>query len=203
PPMPSWALPTGTISIGITSHRESRCRTRSLNRSMAGSGTKCSTRPCSRASPTPGLPCENGEPTIMEIAHTRGSAGSPQPNTQPPLPHDGTWRCAQWPAPRQPPSSTRLSRAKTTPGVYVTLDKRWGQRQRETVINPINKCSVLVVPKSEYARFNAAYISLRNLARVRGQPPHTTLKNLKAAGITPISEWREHGAIFFLRSLLN
>src|SRR5690606_13525166 len=126
--MPSWALPTGTISIGITSHRESRCRTRSLNRSMAGSGTKCSTRPCSRASPTPGLPCENGEPTIMEIAHTRGSAGSPQPNTQPPLPHDWTWRCAQWPAPRQPPSSTRLSRAKTTPGVYVTLDKRWGQR---------------------------------------------------------------------------
>lgn len=91
PPMPSWALQTDTRSTGITSQRESRCRMRSLNRSMAGSGTRCSTRHCSRASPTPALPFENGGLTTTPIVHTRGWAGSPQPNTPPPLHHDGTW----------------------------------------------------------------------------------------------------------------
>ncbi|WP_439925592.1 hypothetical protein [Nitrobacter sp. JJSN] len=37
-------------------------------------------------------------------------------------------RCAQWPAPRQPPSLTPPRSAKPTVRVYVTLDRSWGQR---------------------------------------------------------------------------
>ncbi|SDH11454.1 hypothetical protein SAMN04487974_12225 [Pelagibacterium luteolum] len=52
------------------------------------------------------------------------------------------------PAPRQLPSSTRLKRAKTSTGVYVTLNKRWGQRQGLR-----SRLTRGAVPSAVYARF--------------------------------------------------
>ncbi len=47
----------------------------------------------------------------------------PTPSTR-----DRVWRCAQWPAPRQPLSLTPPRWAKPTVGVSITLDRSWGQR---------------------------------------------------------------------------
>lgn len=63
--------------------------------------------------------------------HSRLGWLTPAGYTPTPSTRAGIYRCAQWPAPRQPPSLTPPRWAKPTVRVYVTLDRSWGQRHGE------------------------------------------------------------------------
>ena len=62
-------------------------------------------------------------------APTPSSAGRPLQPPPRPSPRNGARRCAIRKAPRQPPLPNPPKWAKLKPGVSLTLDKSWGQRQ--------------------------------------------------------------------------
>jgi hypothetical protein len=71
------------------------------------------------------------------------------------------------------------------------------------MVNPANRCPMNVVPSTDYQQFKAEFISLRDIARARGQPSRTVENELALAGILPVNSWRKNGAILFRRSELT
>jgi hypothetical protein len=72
-----------------------------------------------------------------------------------------------------------------------------------TVINPINRCPMVVVPAEEVERFERDFVSLFTLARHRRRHHMAVKKELDAAGVKPALKPEEVGATFYRRATVN
>src|SRR6516164_3508207 len=95
--------------------------------SMAGCGTNCSTRRCSRHWPRPASRSDVGGPITTTHDHTRSLDGKRRPSSPSPAVRAGIWRCAMPRVPRQLPSPSPPNRANPTARANSGLDKTWGQ----------------------------------------------------------------------------
>jgi len=75
-----------------------------------------------------------------------------------------------------------------------------GHLKTLTVINPVNRCPIVVVPAEEIERFEATYVSLFVLAKQRGKHFRAVKKELEAAGVKPALVPTQVGATFYRRS---
>jgi hypothetical protein len=90
-------------------------------------------------------------------------------------------------------------RLSTTAAVAAALIKH-GHLPAVTVINPINRCPIVVVMPDQVDRFDAEYVSLFAIARKRGLHHMVVKKALTAAGVQPALDPRVIGATFYRRS---
>jgi hypothetical protein len=87
----------------------------------------------------------------------------------------------------------------TTAKVAAALIKH-GHLAAITVINPVNRCPIVVVPAKEVERFDREYISLFALARQRGRHFRSVKKELQDDGVEPVFNPAKIGATFYRRS---
>lgn len=76
---------------------------------------------------------------------------------------------------------------------------RYGHLKSVTVINPINRCPIVVVPVAEVERFDREFVSLFALARQQGRHHMAVKKELDAAGVKPTLDSERVGATFYRR----
>jgi hypothetical protein len=92
-----------------------------------------------------------------------------------------------------------VSRLSTADGVVRALIDG-GHLKTITVINPVNRCPIVVVPTPEVDAFQAQYVSLFALAAQRGLHPRIVKKTLEADGIKPAMDPKKIGASFYRRT---
>jgi len=74
-----------------------------------------------------------------------------------------------------------------------------GHLKTETVINPINRCPITVVPAGEVERFEREFVSLFVLAKRQGRHFRKVKQELDAAGVKPAMDPETVGASFYRR----
>lgn len=87
-------------------------------------------------------------------------------------------------------------RLSTTARVAAALIKH-GHLPAVTVINPINRCPIVVVMPDQVDRFDAEFVSLFAIARKRGLHHMVVKKALDAAGLEPALDPKAIGATFY------
>jgi hypothetical protein len=92
-------------------------------------------------------------------------------------------------------------RLSTTTKVVAAL--KHGHLKTETVVNPVNRCPITVVPAAEVKRFEAEFVSLFALARQQGRHHMAVKKELDAAGVRPALDPGKVGATFYQRKVAN
>ncbi|MDH2403255.1 TniQ family protein [Bradyrhizobium sp. SSUT18] len=75
-----------------------------------------------------------------------------------------------------------------------------GHLKTATVINPVNRCPMTVVPDDEAARFEAEFVTLFALARQQGRHHMAVKKEIEAAGAKPALDPEPIGATLYRRS---
>jgi hypothetical protein len=91
-----------------------------------------------------------------------------------------------------------VSRLSTSDGVVRALIDG-GHLNTKTVINPVNRCPIHVVPAEEVQRFEAEYVSLFALAGQRRKHFRVLKNELEADGIEPALDPKKIGATFYRR----
>jgi hypothetical protein len=74
-----------------------------------------------------------------------------------------------------------------------------GHLKTMKVINPVNRCPIVVVPVEEAERFAREYVSLFALAKQQGRHFRKVKQELDAAGIRPALDPEKVGATFYRR----
>lgn len=86
----------------------------------------------------------------------------------------------------------------TTAKVAAALIKH-GHLKSVTVINPVNRCPIIVVPVAEVERFGREFVSLFALARQQRRHHMAVKKELDAASVKPAMDSGNIGATFYRR----
>lgn len=86
----------------------------------------------------------------------------------------------------------------TTAKVAAALIKH-GHLKSVTVINPVNRCPIIVVPVAEVERFDREFVSLFALARQQRRHHMAVKKELDAASVKPAMDPGNIGATFYRR----
>jgi hypothetical protein len=92
-------------------------------------------------------------------------------------------------------------RLQTNDGVARKLAD--GHLKTETVINPINRCSTVIVTLDEVERFEREFVSLFALAKQQGRHFRAVKKEFETVGIKPAMDPKEVGATFYRRAELQ
>lgn len=69
-------------------------------------------------------------------------------------------------------------------------------------INPKNRCPMKVIPATDYNRFKANYVSLRDLSRASGKWSRHIIPEMESIGVVPLPEWTSLGAYIYRREEL-
>lgn len=91
------------------------------------------------------------------------------------------------------------ARLQTRPHVIRKLMVA-GHLKSETVINPVNRCPMTVVPTAAAERFEAEFVTLFAIARQQGRHHMVVKKELDAAGVKPAMNPEKVGATIYRRS---
>ena len=71
------------------------------------------------------------------------------------------------------------------------------------MINPINRCSTVIVTLDEVERFEREFVSLFALAKQQGRHFRAVKKEFETVGIKPAMDPKEVGATFYRRAELQ
>lgn len=93
-------------------------------------------------------------------------------------------------------------RLQTRPHVVRKLIAA-GHLESETVINPVNRCPMTVVPTAAAEQFEAEFVSLFAIARQQGRHHMAVKKELTAAGVKPAMDPEKVGATFYRRAQIK
>ncbi len=94
------------------------------------------------------------------------------------------------------------ARLQTRPHVIRKLIVT-GHLKSETVINPVNRCPMTVVPTAAAERFETEFVTLFAIARRQGRHHMAVKKDLEATGVKPAMDSEKVGATFYRRAQIE